>query len=99
MITLVTTPELPGPPGRGRFKAALSLVTTVIGELVCICDVMVAPPRGDASTVMDRVLLLVPSVLDTRLDGDCRMTSALEFTKRCTTDLPTVVMTLFVYRG
>lgn len=63
----------------------------VMGTLLCICEVIVAPPRGDASTVMDFVLPLAPSVHSTVLTGDCMMTSATdeasELVTRCTTGL------------
>ena len=53
---------------------------------------MVAPPRGDASTVMDFGMPLAPSVPSTVTAGDCMMTSATdeasEFITRCTTGLP-----------
>lgn len=87
---------------RGRFRADLSFVTMVMGTLLCICEVIVAPPCGDASTVMDFVLLLMPSVLSTVLTGDCMMTSATdeasEFATRFATGLPPTA-SLFTLRG
>ena len=90
MITFVTTPELLV-PDNGRFNAILSLVTKATGALVCICDVIVAPPCNDASTVMDLEPLPAPSVFDDVLTGGWMMTSATEeareFPTWCTTGL------------